>query len=124
MSGRRGLGCGGGCRWIAWWLRLRWAALLVGLGCVVAGWRVWWWWRDGVSLRVLLAVIPWGVWFAVTEHSAPSGGAGPVVWWPVRQAVRARRVLMRPSGRQLFRSRQGLGSLPGAHTSIRTAAVL
>ena len=30
----------------------------------------------------------------------------------------------RPSGRQLFRSRQGLGSLPGAHTSIRMEAVL
>ena len=28
----------------------------------------------------------------------------------------------RPSGRRLFGSRQGLGSLPGAHTSIRTAA--
>ena len=28
----------------------------------------------------------------------------------------------RPSGRQLFRSRQRLGSLPGAHTSLRTVA--
>ena len=92
---------------------------MVGLGCVVAGGRVGWWQRDGVSLRVLLGVVPLGVWFAVTEHSplraaraqwsdSPSG----------RQCVPARWSHVRP-----FRSWQGLCALPGAHTSIRTAAV-
>ena len=32
------------------------------------------------------------------------------------------RVHKRPSGRRLFRSQQGLGSLPGAHGSVRTVA--
>ena len=81
-------------------------------GCGVGGWLCVWWrvgapgGGDGVSLRVVLGVVPLGVWFAITE---PSG--------------RWRRVLTRPSGRRLLRSRQGLGSLPGAHTSLRTAAV-
>ena len=99
---------------------------------------------DGVSLRVVLGVVPLGVWFAITEHSplrvararwsgSPSG----------RQCVPAGcsrvppdggcsvagrgwvhcRAHTRPSGRRLFRSRQGLGSLPSAQTSVRTAAV-
>ena len=42
-SGRCALGGGGGCGWTAWWLWCRWAALMMGLGCVVAGGRVWWW---------------------------------------------------------------------------------
>ena len=41
--GRCGRGAGGGCGWTAWWLWCRWAALMMGLGCVVAGGRVWWW---------------------------------------------------------------------------------
>ena len=39
-----------------------------------------------------------------------------------RQGLGTLRAHTRPSGRRLFRSRQGLGSLPGAHTSVRTAA--
>ena len=118
---------------------------MVGLGCVVAGGRVWWCWRDGVSLRVLLGVVPWGVWFAVTEHSplraeqsrwsgspsdrqcAPAGCSRVPPDGGCSVAGRAwvhSRAHTRPSGRRLFRSRQGLGSLPGAHTSVRTAAVL
>ena len=42
-SGRCGLGGGGGCGWTARWSWCRWAALMMGLGCVVAGARVWWW---------------------------------------------------------------------------------
>ena len=42
-SGRYWLGGGGGCGWTAWWLWCRWAALMMGLGCVVAGGRVWRW---------------------------------------------------------------------------------
>ena len=42
-SCRCGLGRGGGCCWTAWWLWCRWAALMMGLGCVVAGGPVWWW---------------------------------------------------------------------------------
>ena len=98
-----------------------------------------------MSLRVVLGVVPLGVWFAITEHStlrvararwsgSPSG----------RQCVPAGcsrvppdggcsvagrgwvhcRARTRPSGRRLLRRRQGRGSLPGAHTSIWTAAVL
>ena len=40
-----------------------------GRGVCGGGWRVWWWWRDGVPLRVLLWVVPLGAWFLVTEHS-------------------------------------------------------
>ena len=141
-SGRCGLGGGGGCGWTARWSWCRWAALMMGLGCVVAGGRVWWWRWCVIAGGV--GVVPLGVWFAITEHSplrvararcsgSPSG----------RQCVPAGcsrvprdggcsvagrgwvhcRALTRPSGRRLFHSRQGLGSLPGAHTSVRTAAV-
>ena len=41
-----------------------------------------------------------------------------------RQALGTLRARTRPSGRRLFRSRQGLGTLPGSHSSIRRAAVL
>ena len=85
------------------------------------------WWRvgvhgdgDGVSLRVVLGVVTLGVWFAITEHSALRVARAR---WSGSPSGRWRRVLTRPSGRPLFRSRQGLGSLPGAHTSLRTAAV-
>ena len=87
-----------------------WCACLV----VVAGWC-----GLGLSLLVLLGGVPLGVWFAVAGHSPLRAARGRS-----RQAVCAGRVLTRPSRRRLFRSRQGLGSLPGAHTSIRTAAVL
>ena len=40
-SGRCGLGGGGGCGWTAWWSWCPWAALMMGLGYVVAGGRVW-----------------------------------------------------------------------------------
>ena len=39
-----------------------------------------------------------------------------------RQGLGTLRAHTRPSGRRLFRSRQGLRSLPGAHTSLWTAA--
>ena len=39
-----------------------------------------------------------------------------------RQGLRLLQARTRPSGRRLFRSRQGLGSLPGAHTTDWTAA--
>ena len=39
-----------------------------------------------------------------------------------RQGLGTLQAHTRPSGRRLFRSRQGLGLLPGAHTSVRTAA--
>ena len=39
-----------------------------------------------------------------------------------RQGLGTLRARTRLSGRRLFRSRQGLGLLPGAHTSVRTAA--
>ena len=39
-----------------------------------------------------------------------------------RQGPGTLRAGTRPSGRRLFRRQQGLGSLPGAHTSVRTAA--
>ena len=110
----------------------------------MASGRVWWWWRHGVSLRVLLGEVPSGVWFPMTEHS-PLRAARD--WWSGspsgRQCVPAVcsrvppdggcsvagrgwvhcRAHKRPSGRRLFRSRQVLGSLPGAHRSLRTAAV-
>ena len=97
---------------------------------------------DGVSLRVVLGVVPLGVWFAITEHSplrvARAGWSGSP---SDRQCVPAGcsrvppdggcsvagrgwvhcQAHTRASGRRLFRSRQGLGSLPGAHTSVQTA---
>ena len=84
------------------------------------------WWRvgvlgGGVSLRVVLGVVPLGVWFAITEHSLLRVARAR---WSGSPSGRWRRVLTRSSGRRLLRSRQGLGSLPGAHTSLRTAAVL
>ena len=131
----------------------RWRVVVVvvaGLlgGCGVGGWLCVWWrvgvlgGGDGVSLRVVLGVVPLGVWFAITEHSplrVARGPGGPVVR-PAGGAGCSRvppdggcsvagrgwvhcRAHTRPSGRRLFRSRQGLGSLPGAHTSVRTAAV-
>ena len=84
-SGRCGLDGDGGCGWTAWWLRRRWAALMVGLGFVIAGGRVWWWRRDGVSLRVLLGVVPHGVWFVVTEHSPLRAARA---WWSNSSSVR------------------------------------
>ena len=144
VVGRCGLGGGGSFGWTAWWMWCRWAALMMGLGFVVAGGRVWWWWQDGVSLRVLLGVVPLDVWFVITEHS-PLRAAQPQ--WSGspsgRQCVPARcsrvpmdggcsvcgrgwvhcRAHTRPSRRRLFRSRQGSGSLPGAHTSVQTADV-
>ena len=86
----------------------RWRCLVV-----VAGWC-----GLGLWLRVTLGVAPLGVWFVLVGQpplQAARGRSG--------QAVCARRVLTRPSGRRPFRNRQGLGSLPGAHTSSRTAAV-
>ena len=109
----------------------------------MSGWRVWWWWRDGVSLRVLLGDVLLGVWFAVTEHSplraarvrlsgSPSGRqcvpAGCSRVPPDGSCSVARRGWVhcrahtRPSGQRLFRSRQGLGSLPVAQRSVRTLA--
>ena len=110
------------------------------------------WWRvgvygggDGVSLRVVFGVVPLGVWFAITEHSplrvaqalwsgspsgrqcVPAGCSGVPPDGSCSVAGRGWvhcRAHTRPSGRQLFRSRQGLGSLPGAHTSVRTADFL
>ena len=99
---------------------------------------------DGVSLRVVLAVVTLGVWFAITEHSplrvararwsgSPSGrqcvpAGSSRVASDGGCSVAGRgwvhgRAHTRPSGRRLFLSQQGLGSLRGAHTSIRTAAV-
>ena len=54
-------------------------SLMVGLGYVVAAWRVWWWWRDGVPLRVLLGMVPLSMWYAVTEHLARWCGS-PSAW--------------------------------------------
>ena len=112
--------CGGG-----------WACLVVVAGCSV--------------ISILLGVVPLGVWFAITEHS-PLRAAQPL--WSgspsSRKCVPAGcsrvppdgcssiacrgwvqcRAHTRPSGRRLFCSRHGLGSLPGAHTSVRTAAGL
>ena len=89
---------------------------------------------DGVSLRVVFGVVRLGVWFAITEHSplrvaqcVPAGCSGVPPDGSCSVAGRGWvhcRAHTRPSGRRLFRSRQGLGSLPGAHTSVRTAAVL
>ena len=109
----------------------RWRVVLVvvaGLlgGCGVGGWLCVWWrvgvlgGGDGVSLRVVLGVVPLGVWFALTEHSPLRVARAR---WSSSPSGRWRWVLTRPSGRRLLPSRQGLGSLPGAHTSLRTAAV-
>ena len=72
-------------------------------------------------MRMPLGAVTWvlfGVWFAVAGHS-------PV--WAAREVAGGQcvlcRLLTRPSGRRLFCSRQGLGSLPGAHTSILTTSV-
>ena len=69
------------------------------------------WWRvgvhgggDGVSLRLVLGVVPLGVWFAITEHSPLRVARAR---WSGSPSGRSRRVLTRPSGRRLFRSRQG-----------------
>ena len=95
--------CGGG-----------WACMVVAAG----------WCGFGSPLRVLLGVVLLGVWFVVTGHSPLSAARARWSVSPlVRQTVRARRVLTRLSRQRLFRSRQGLGALPGAHTSIPTAAV-
>ena len=107
-----------------WWLWLDYLVVAVsvagpdggprvfggGWACmvVVAGWC-----GLGSPLRVLLGVVPLGVWFVVTGHSplwaARARWSGSPL---VRQAVRARQVLTRPSGRRLFLSRQGLDALP------------
>ena len=53
-------------------------------------------------------------------------GAQLSIWmaaFPSRQALSPVRTRTRPSGRRLFRSRQKLGMLLGAHSSIQTAAV-
>ena len=52
-------------------------------------------------------------------HVHPDGG-----WFVAGRGWVRCRARTRPSARRLFRSRQGLGLLPGAHTSIRTAAML
>ena len=52
-------------------------------------------------------------------------GAHSSIWTAAirsRQGLGTLRAHTRPSGQRLFCSRQGLGSLPGAHTSVRTAA--
>ena len=109
-----------------WWRVV--VVVVAGLlgGCGVGGWFCVWWrvgvlgGGDGVSLRVVLGVVPLGLWFAITEHSPLRVARAR---WSGSPSGRWRRVLTRPSGRRLLRSRQGLGSLPGAHTSFRTAAV-
>ena len=63
-------------------------------------------------------------------YSQPAGagyppGAHSSIQTPAvlsRQGLATLRAHTRPSGRRLFRSRQGLGLLPGEHTSVRTAA--
>ena len=90
--------CGGGCLCLV----------------VVAGWC-----GPGLSLLVSLGVVPFVVWFAVAPDSPLRVTRGRS-----RRAVCARWVPMRPSTRRLFCSRPGLGSPPGAHTSLWTAAVL
>ena len=135
-----------------WWLWLDCLVVVVSAGgpddgpcvwCVVCGGG----WACLVVVMVChcgLGVVPLGVWFAITEHSplrvararwsgSPSGRqcvpAGCSRVPPDGGcAVAGRgwvhcRAHTRPSGRRLFRSRPGLGSLPGAHTSVRTAAV-
>ena len=108
-----------------WWVVVVVVAGLLG-GCGVGGWLCVWWrvgalgGGAGVSLRVVLGVVPLGVWFAITEHSPLRVARAR---WSGSPSGRWGRVLTRPSGRRLLRSRQGLGSLPGAHTSLRTAAV-
>ena len=135
-----------GPAWAGWWrwLWLDRLVVVVSLGGPDDGpWVCGGGWACMVVVMVCHCGWCW-VWFAITEHSplrlararwsgSPSG----------RQCVPAGcsrvppdggcsvagrdwvhcRAHTRPSGRRLFRSRQGLGSLPGAHTSVRTAAV-
>ena len=90
------------------------------LGVLCCGLRVW-----GVATGRSLAHPDVGC-------SSPAGAGHPLgTHSSVRTAaVRSRQGLgtlrahTRPSGRRLFRSGQGLGSLPGAHTFVRTAACL
>ena len=84
--------CGGGCTCLM----------------VVAGWC-----GLSLSVRVLQGVVMLAVWCAVAGQSPL-----PAARRHSRRAVCAGRVLTRPSGWRLFRSRQELGSLPDAHTSI------
>ena len=121
--------------------------LLVMLWAAGGGW--WWWlWLDclvvvvsaggpddgpwvcggGWACLVVVMVCPCG-WCWVWYHWACGlrSGHSPLrvarARWSGSPSGRWRRVLTHPSGRRLLRSQQGLGSLPGAHTSLRTAAV-
>ena len=134
------LWAGGGGWW--WWLWLDCLVVVVSAGGSVCG--------GGWARLVVVMVCPCGwcwVWYhwacglrLLSTHLSgwrrpggpvvrPAGGAGcSRVSLDGGCSVAGRgwvhcRAHTRPSGRRLFRSRQGLGSLPGAHTSVRTAAV-
>ena len=103
--------------------------LLVMLWAAGGGW--WWWlWLDCLVVVVSAGGPDDGPWVCgggwaclvvvITEHSPLRVARAR---WSGSPSGRWRRVLTRPTGRRLLRSRQGLGSLPGAHTSLRTAAV-
>ena len=78
--------------------------------------------RSGRSLCCGDRAVTWATWMSGLSlrgaHSSIRMAA--LRSWQVLGTPQARR---RPSGRQLVRSRQGLGTLPGAHLSIRTADV-